>query len=58
MNRVILEDINNNYWIKIIRMKNNRKPHNYRVREKVLVCDKKVNKYEEPYKGPYPITKV
>ena len=26
----------------------NSKPHNYRVREKVLVHDKKANKYEEP----------
>ena len=32
--------------------------HTCKVREKVLVRDKTVNKYEEPYKGPYPITKV
>ena len=32
--------------------------HTYRVREKVLVHDKTLNKYEELYKGPYPITKV
>ena len=32
--------------------------HTYRVWEKVLVRDKTVNKCEEPYKGPYPITKV
>ena len=32
--------------------------HKYRVREKVIVRDKTVNKYEEPHKGPYPITKV
>ena len=32
--------------------------HTYRIQEKVLVRDKTVNKYEEPYKGPYPITKV
>ena len=36
----------------------NCKPHNYIVRDKVLVHDKKPNKYEEPYKGPYPITNV
>ena len=22
------------------------------------MCDNKVNKYDDPYKGPYPITKV
>ena len=32
--------------------------YTYIVREKVLVGNKTVNKYEEPYKGPYPITKV
>ena len=32
--------------------------HTYRVREKVLVRNKTANKYEEPYKGPYPINKV
>ena len=32
--------------------------HTYRVREKVVVRDKTVNKYEESYKGPYPITNV
>ena len=35
----------------------NLKPHTYRVQEKVLVCEKK-KQYKEPYKGPYPITKV
>ena len=36
----------------------NSKPHIYKAREKVLVRDKKENKYEKPYKGPYQITKV
>ena len=36
----------------------NRKPHIYRVCEKVLVCNKKSNKYEYPYKVSYPITNV
>ena len=35
---------------------NNRKPHIYRIWDKVLVRDKKGNKYEDPYVGPYPIT--
>ena len=35
-----------------------RTPHNYRVREKVLMRNKRANKYETPYLGPYPITKV
>ena len=36
----------------------NSKQHTYIVREKVLVSDKKANKYQYPYKGPCPITKV
>ena len=36
----------------------NRKPHTYRIRYKILVRNKRVNKYEEPYVGPYPITQV
>ena len=32
--------------------------HTYIVGEKLLVRVKTVNKYEEPYKGPYLITKV
>ena len=36
----------------------NRKPHLYKVREKLLVSDKKENKYEDPHKGLYPITKI
>ena len=36
----------------------NFKPHYYTVREKVLVCDQKATKYEEPYKVLYPIPKV
>ena len=32
--------------------------HTYRVREKLLLRDKTVNKYGDPYKGTYPITKV
>ena len=36
----------------------NRKPYKYKVHEKLLVCNKKLNKYEETYKCPYPITKV
>ena len=36
----------------------NRKPHTYTIQDKVLVCNKKVNKYEYPYVGPYPITQV
>ena len=35
-----------------------RKPHDYRVREKVIVCDEKSNKYKETYNGTYPITRV
>ena len=35
----------------------NRKPHRYEVHDKILVHEKR-NKYEEPYKGPYQITKV
>ena len=34
------------------------KPHIYRIGYKVLVRNKKVNKYEEPYIGPYPITQL
>ena len=36
----------------------NRKPHTYRIRDKGLLRNKKGNKYEEPYVGPYPITQV
>ena len=36
----------------------NRKPHTYIIRDKVLACNKKANKYEEPCLGPYPITQV
>ena len=36
----------------------NSKPHRYRIRDKVLVRNKKSNKYKEPYVGPYPITQV
>ena len=58
------------YWESVMRRKQqpinknnqnkniNCKPHYYTVREKVLVCDKKLTKYEEPYKVLYPITKV
>ena len=33
-------------------------PYTYRVRQQVLVRNKRANKYETPYIGPYPITKV
>ena len=36
----------------------NCKPHTYIIRDKVLVRNKKVNKYEEPYVGPYPVIQV
>ena len=36
----------------------NSKLHTYIIRDKVLVRNKKANKYEEPYVGPYPITQV
>ena len=36
----------------------NHKPHIYSIQDKVLVRNKKANKYENPYVGPYPITKV
>ena len=36
----------------------NCKPHIDKVCKKVLVCEKKANKYEEPYKIHFPITKV
>ena len=32
--------------------------HSYKVREKVIEHEKNANKYEEPYKGLYPITHV
>ena len=32
--------------------------HSYIIRDKVLVSNKKSNKYEETYIGPYPITQV
>ena len=37
---------------------NNRKPQSYKVRENLIVRDKNANKYENPYKVPYPITNV
>ena len=37
---------------------NNHKPHTYRIQEKLLVHNKKANKYEETYVGNYPITHV
>ena len=36
----------------------NRKPHTYIIWDKVLVRNKKSNKYEDLYVGPYPITQV
>ena len=36
----------------------NRKLHTYIVRENVILRNKKSNKYEEPYKFPYPIIKL
>ena len=36
----------------------NIKFHNYIVYNKVLLCDKKVKKYEDQYKSLYPITNV
>ena len=36
----------------------NRKLHTYIILDKVLVRNKKANKYEDPYVGPYPITQV
>ena len=36
----------------------NRKVHSYKVREKLLVHDKKENKYEDLYKFPSPRTKL
>ena len=36
----------------------NRKPHTYRIQEKVLFHNKKANKHEAPYVGPYTITQV
>ena len=58
------------YWGTIRRLKSkiidknnqlenkNCKPHTFRIRDKVLVRNKKANNYEEPYIGPYPITQV
>ena len=43
---------------KNIYLKQKRKPHICRIRGKVLVGNKKSNKYEEPYVRPYPITQV
>ena len=37
---------------------NNCKRHTYRNQDKVLVRNKKENKYEKTYGGPYPITQV
>ena len=36
----------------------NRKPQTYRIRDKVLVRNKKANLYGDLYVGPYPITQV
>ena len=36
----------------------NRKRNSYRIHEKVLVRDKKANKYEDTYKAPYHIADV
>ena len=36
----------------------NRKPPYHTVCEKVLVCDQKADKYEDPYKGLYQIIMV
>ena len=36
----------------------NFKLQNYRVDKKLQVRDKKANKYEDPYKGPYSITNI
>ena len=36
----------------------NCEPHTYRIRDKVLVRNKKANKYEDTYAVPYPITQV
>ena len=36
----------------------NRKPSTYIIQDKVLVRNKKGNKYEDPYVGAYPITQV
>ena len=33
----------------------NSKPNTYRIQDKVVVRNKKVNKYKDPYVGPYPI---
>ena len=35
-----------------------RKPHIYRIQDKLLVRNKKTNKYKETYIGPYTITQV
>ena len=35
-----------------------RKLHTYKVREKLLVSNKKANNYEDLYVGPYPINQV
>ena len=36
----------------------NSKPHTYRIQDKVLLRNKKTNKYEDTYIGPYPINQV
>ena len=36
----------------------NRKRHTYGIRYKVLVRNKKKNRYDYPHLGPYPITQV
>ena len=57
LNTPVITDWESNRRRKILRIdKNNqnkntnRKPHNYRLRGKVLVRNKKAKKYEEPYK--------
>ena len=39
-------------------MKKNRKPHTHRILDKVLVRNKKSDKYEDPYVGSYQITQL
>ena len=36
----------------------NRKPHTYIIRDRVLVCNKKVDKHEKPHRGAYLITQL
>ena len=46
--------------MEIIIMKTNKNhtQHRYKLCEKVLVREKNAKKYDEPYKGSYPITQV